>query len=101
MEQLAKGARHLGLNLHTEQLNLFQTFYETLVEWNNRFNLTAITEYKQVQIRHFLDSLSCLVALKYQQYDKSDTPLSCVDVGCGAGFPGIPIKIYRFLRVVA
>jgi 16S rRNA (guanine527-N7)-methyltransferase len=94
MKQLAEGARHLGLALSDKQLSSFQIFYETLVEWNQKFNLTAITEYDQVQIRHFLDSLSCLVAFKHQRYRKNDTPLSCIDIGSGAGFPGIPIKIY-------
>ena len=58
MEQLKAGARHIGLTLTPKQLALFQVFYQDLVEWNQRFNLTAITEYKQVQIRHFVDSLS-------------------------------------------
>ncbi|MBN1580053.1 MAG: 16S rRNA (guanine(527)-N(7))-methyltransferase RsmG [Anaerolineae bacterium] len=94
MKQLAEGARHLGLTMSDKQLNSFQTFYEILVQWNQQFNLTAITEYDQVQIRHFLDSLSCLVALRHQRYSKNDVPLSCIDIGSGAGFPGIPIKIY-------
>jgi 16S rRNA (guanine527-N7)-methyltransferase len=94
MKQLAEGVRHLGLTLSDRQLSLFQTFYEILVDWNQQFNLTAITEYEQVQIRHFLDSLSCLVALRHQKYNKKDIPLSCIDIGSGAGFPGIPIKIY-------
>lgn len=94
MKHLVEGARHLGLALSDRQLSLFQAFYEILVEWNQLFNLTAITEYEQVQIRHFLDSLSCLVALRQQKYSKNDIPLSCIDIGSGAGFPGIPIKIY-------
>lgn len=94
MEQLAAGAQHLGLPLNDRQLRAFQAFFEALVEWNQRFNLTAITEYDQVQIRHFLDSLSCLLAFKYWLPDAYGTALSCIDVGSGAGFPGIPLKIY-------
>ncbi len=94
MKQLVDGAQQLGLTLSERQRRAFQAYYETLVEWNQKFNLTAIIEYEQVQIRHFLDSLSCLLAFKYQRYDQADIPLSCIDVGSGAGFPGIPTKIY-------
>jgi len=90
MERLIRGAQELGIALTRGHLSLFQTYYEELVEWNRRFNLTAITDYEAVQVRHFLDSISCLVAL----------PQAClragaqvVDVGTGAGFPGVPIKI--------
>lgn len=94
MEQLINGARHLGLTLSEKQIKSFQTLYETLVEWNQRFNLTAVTEYEQVQIRHFLDSLSCLLAFRHRPAAPTGTVLSCIDVGSGAGFPGIPLKIY-------
>jgi 16S rRNA (guanine527-N7)-methyltransferase len=94
MEQLVAGALSLGLDISDKQLSTFQDFYEDLVEWNQRFNLTAITEYEQVQIRHFLDSLSCLLAFKQWAYDRTGSPLSCIDVGSGAGFPGLPLKIY-------
>jgi 16S rRNA (guanine527-N7)-methyltransferase len=94
MEQLEAGARHLGLTLNSKQLALFQVFYQDLVAWNQRFNLTAITEYEQVQIRHFVDSLSCLLAFEESHSDRGDRPLRCIDIGSGAGFPGLPIKIY-------
>ena len=90
MERLIRGTRELGISLREEHISLFETYYRELIEWNRRFNLTAITDYEAVQVRHFLDSLSCLLAL----------PASClqvgaqvVDVGTGAGFPGIPLKI--------
>lgn len=90
MDRLIRGAQELGIPLNKGHLSLFQAYYEELVEWNRRFNLTAITDYEGVQVRHFLDSLSCLLAL----------PARClragariVDVGTGAGFPGIPLKI--------
>ena len=90
MERLIRGTQELGISLSEEHLTQFEIYYRELVEWNRRFNLTAITDYEGVQVRHFLDSLSCLLAL----------PARClragariVDVGTGAGFPGIPLKI--------
>jgi 16S rRNA (guanine527-N7)-methyltransferase len=94
MERLKNGARSLGLSLTDKHLAMFELFYQELVAWNEQFNLTAITEYDQVQIRHFVDSLSCLVALQKQPGDRTAAPLRCIDVGSGAGFPGLPIKIY-------
>jgi 16S rRNA (guanine527-N7)-methyltransferase len=92
MQRLIEGAKALGLCLTADQQAAFQRYYEELVAWNQKFNLTAITEYEQVQIRHFLDSLSCLVA------DETSLALKrpnarVIDVGTGAGFPGIPIKL--------
>ncbi|HID63080.1 MAG TPA: 16S rRNA (guanine(527)-N(7))-methyltransferase RsmG, partial [Anaerolineae bacterium] len=62
MKLLSEGAHRLGLTLPPRCLKAFQTYYEELIAWNERFNLTAITDYEQVQIRHFLDSLSCLLS---------------------------------------
>jgi len=92
MQRLVEGARALGLNLTADQQAAFQLYYEELIAWNAKFNLTAITDYEQVQIRHFLDSLSCLLA------QEAKTTLNrvgarTVDVGSGAGFPGIPLKL--------
>jgi 16S rRNA (guanine527-N7)-methyltransferase len=95
MERLDRGARSLGLKLTEQQLATFQAYYQELVAWNQRFNLTAITEYEQVQIRHFVDSLSCLLPLGEMAAAHPDVPLHCLDVGSGAGFPGLPIKICR------
>jgi 16S rRNA (guanine527-N7)-methyltransferase len=94
MERLQAGATQLGLPLTARQLTAFQTYYEDLVAWNERFNLTAITEYEQAQVRHFLDSLSCLVAIRQSLHADAARPLRGIDIGSGAGFPGIPIKIY-------
>lgn len=88
MELLSKGARALNLQLSEAQLRAFQIYYEELVAWNERFNLTTITSYENVQVKHFLDSLSCALALP-------KGTASCIDVGSGAGFPGIPLKIAR------
>ncbi len=103
MKLLLEGAQQLGLNLTNEHLRAFQVYYEDLVAWNAEFNLTAITDYEQVQVRHFLDSLSCVLALVGTDYlvptapggtgPRLVRPLTCIDVGSGAGFPGLPLKI--------
>ena len=91
MEQLLTGAQQLlGLDLTSSQRRAFQTYYRELADWNARFNLTAITDRQGVQVRHFLDSLSCLLALGNDVQEQS-----VIDVGSGAGFPGLPLKIVR------
>jgi 16S rRNA (guanine527-N7)-methyltransferase len=60
------------------------------LEWNQRFNLTSITDYKEVQLKHFLDSLTVIIAIKKSEVTKD---LYVIDIGSGAGFPGLPIKI--------
>lgn len=65
-------------------------YQEELVAWNQRFNLTAITDDAGIQIRHFLDSISCLLALEHGERFQGRR---VIDVGTGAGFPGIPLKI--------
>ena len=59
---LSESARIMGLTLNEEHLRAFEIYYRELVAWNEKFNLTAITDYKQVQIKHFLDSLTSLLA---------------------------------------
>ena len=81
-----KGLESLGIVLSEKQMEQFLTFYELLVEWNSFMNLTAITEFEEVVQKHFLDSLALIKA-----YDLKDQTL--IDVGTGAGFPGIPLKI--------
>ncbi|WP_129599556.1 16S rRNA (guanine(527)-N(7))-methyltransferase RsmG [Anaerophilus nitritogenes] len=87
-EILREGSKKLGISLNEEQINKFLTYKDLLIEWNKNVNLTAITEDQEVMIKHFLDSLSCM-SLPYIK--KGDT---IIDVGTGAGFPGIPIYIY-------
>ena len=90
MEPLIAGARELNITLTGRQLADFETCYRELVAWNQRFNLTAITDWEGVLVRHFLDSLSCLKALPRAELAAG---ARIVDVGTGAGFPGLPLKI--------
>ena len=90
VEKLKSGAKKLGLSLSQRQLEQFQVYYEELIDWNRRINLTRITDYEEVQIKHFLDSLTLVLALP-QPIGKRD--LHLIDVGTGAGIPGIPLKI--------
>ncbi|MHB0874629.1 MAG: 16S rRNA (guanine(527)-N(7))-methyltransferase RsmG [Anaerolineae bacterium] len=94
MQQLAVAARELGLPLRPEHLPTFERYYHELVAWNERFNLTAVTEYEQVQVRHFADSLTCLLATPaLLDAARQGSPCRLIDVGSGAGLPGVPIKI--------
>jgi 16S rRNA (guanine527-N7)-methyltransferase len=90
MEKLKVGAAKLGLELEPRQLEQFEIYYQELIDWNQRINLTAITGYEEVQIKHFLDSLT--VTLAWQQA-MSNTDFRLIDLGTGAGVPGIPLKI--------
>jgi 16S rRNA (guanine527-N7)-methyltransferase len=90
MERLSTDAHELNITLTDRQLAAFETCYRELVAWNQRFNLTAITDREGVLIRHFLDSLSCLKALPRAELEAG---ARVIDVGTGAGFPGLPLKI--------
>ena len=95
MELLAAGADALGLPLASEQLERFEVYYHELVAWNRRANLTSITDYEEVQSKHFLDSLTVCLAVG----DELATA-RVIDVGSGAGFPGLPLRItFPELRV--
>jgi 16S rRNA (guanine527-N7)-methyltransferase len=91
MEKLVEGARQLTLPLTDHQLQQFQTYYENLVEWNSRVNLTGITDYEEVQVKHFVDSLTIVMALEGSGLVNGSFAL--LDIGTGAGMPGIPLKI--------
>ena len=92
MELLACHAREWNLQLTAGQLRAFQLYYQELIAWNSRFNLTAITDRERVQVEHFLDSLSCVLA-DPQLPTLLSSPIRVMDVGSGAGFPGLPLKI--------
>ena len=85
------GLEELGIALSQEQKKQFITYYEYLVEKNKVMNLTAITEYDEVILKHFLDSLSIVKVGCFDQ--KNLAGKSAIDIGTGAGFPGIPLKI--------
>lgn len=89
MDKLARGAAKLGLRLSSRQLEQFVIFYQELVEWNQRINLTAITDYDEVQVKHFLDSLTVFLA----RQERFGSGRRLIDVGAGAGLPGVPLKI--------
>jgi len=98
MERLAAGAAKLGLHIASSQLEQFQVYYQELLDWNQRVKLTAITSYEDVQLKHFLDSLT--VSLVWQQ-SGSNAGFSLLDVGTGSGVPGLPLKIvFPGLRLV-
>ena len=76
-----------GISLDRDQIRAFESYLDFLLEWNQRINLTAITDPDEIWIKHFLDSLSCLKVIPRSR------DMRIVDVGTGAGFPGIPLKI--------
>lgn len=76
-----------GITLSAKQIEQFQKYFELLVEWNEKINLTAITEKKEVYLKHFFDSISPAF---YMDFSKES---SICDIGAGAGFPSIPLKI--------
>lgn len=78
-----------GIKMEEYQINQFIKYYEMLIKWNSFMNLTAITEFEPVFKKHFVDSLSLVKAIP----DIGDRPYLMIDVGTGAGFPGIPLKI--------
>ena len=84
---LEKLSSDIGYHLLDQQMNQFNDFYEMLVEKNKVMNLTAITEYDEVVLKHFIDSI-----VIYKRISE-DNVESIMDVGTGAGFPGIPLKI--------
>lgn len=86
--ELQRAAAEYGIALSDKQMEQFNRYFELLVEWNEKINLTAITEPKDVAIKHMIDSITA--------YDEKlfTEGVSVIDVGTGAGFPGLPLKIF-------
>ena len=92
-EQFIEALKEKGIVLTDTQLQQFELYYQTLVEWNEKMNLTAITQKEDVYLKHFYDSLT--ISFDYDFKDQS-----LCDIGAGAGFPSIPLKIvYPDLKV--
>lgn len=89
MEELRRGAEQYGIALTGEMLGQFERYREMLLEWNTKMNLTAITDRREIEIKHFLDSLLLLRTVEVPQGAR------LIDVGTGAGFPGVALKIAR------
>jgi 16S rRNA (guanine527-N7)-methyltransferase len=95
MEKLIREAQQLfGINLSAKQVTMLAAYERELLEWNAKFNLTAIRDVNGIRAKHFLDSFSCVQAWK------ANLPARLIDVGTGAGFPGIALKIlYPSMRL--
>lgn len=88
-EALINGMKKFNIELTDEQINKFNIYCNMLIEWNGKMNLTAIKEPTEIAIKHFVDSCSVLNYVKIKKNAK------VIDIGTGAGFPGIPLKILR------
>lgn len=94
-ESLIKGASSLGIELTKQQTEQFIQYYTILIEWNKVMNLTGITEYEEVIVKHFLDSIAVVKVCDMEKVKR------VIDIGTGAGFPGIPLAIvFPHLQVV-
>ena len=88
-EALIAGMKRFNIELTEEQINRFNIYCNMLIEWNSKMNLTAIKEPTEIAVKHFVDSCSVLNYVKIKKNAK------VIDIGTGAGFPGIPLKILR------
>lgn len=86
-KQFQSWLSHLGIRVDEELMQQFERYYGLLLEWNQHINLTAITERQAVYVKHFYDSLTCLTLPFFDPKGKT------LDVGAGAGFPGVPIRL--------
>ena len=90
MELFKKDINEFQIELSDKQISQFQFYYELLIEWNSFMNLTAITDFSEVLKKHFVDSVSLIKAVP----DLKANNYSLIDVGTGAGFPGIPLPLW-------
>lgn len=88
-EEMEKAAALYGFPLHAEQMKKFGVYYSLLIEWNTKMNLTAITEPREFAVKHIIDSLTAFRGIE------DVNAFHLIDIGTGAGFPGIPLKIVR------
>ncbi|SHH30646.1 16S rRNA (guanine(527)-N(7))-methyltransferase RsmG [Tepidibacter thalassicus] len=86
-EILKRGLEELNISVDDLKIDKFEKYKNLLIEWNKNINLTAIEDEKEIYIKHFIDSVSCLLTGYIKDYDK------IIDVGTGAGFPGIPLRV--------
>ena len=89
----SKRLSEFRIELSDKQSNQFEEYFTLLAEWNEKMNLTAITEREDVYLKHFLDSLSFVKAFPELSESPEECEFSLIDIGTGAGFPGIPLKI--------
>lgn len=89
VEKLKKGLDNFHLAVDDEKINQFLLYYDVLIEWNSFMNLTTITDFEEVVLKHFIDSISLVKAIP----DLSEKKYNLIDIGTGAGFPGIVLAI--------
>lgn len=85
-------AKEIGVELSDHQLDQFLDYYNLMIDWNSFMNLTGITDFEEVTIKHFIDSL-CFIKIFDNLKSFTEKDISIIDIGTGAGFPGLPLKI--------
>jgi len=92
-DEFKKNLNELNIELNDVQIEAFDEYYRILVEWNEFMNLTAITEYDEVLLKHYIDSLAINQSIDDESNWSLNKKIKVIDIGTGAGFPGIPLKI--------